>query len=51
MAVAVVWVFVNKPVEGPIILPLTRTHSVTAADLLSVALVLVALVLLLPRGR
>jgi hypothetical protein len=48
---AVVWVFVNEPVEGPTLLILTRTHGVTAADLLSVAAVLVAIGLLLPRRR
>jgi hypothetical protein len=48
---AVVWVFVNAPVEGPTLLVLTSTHGITAADLLSVAAVLVAVGLLLPRRR
>jgi len=48
---AVVWVLVNAPVEGPTLLVLTRTHGITAADLLSVAAVLVAIGLLLPRRR
>jgi hypothetical protein len=46
---AVLWVLVNEPVEGPTLLVLTRTHGITAADLLSVAAVLVAIWLLLPR--
>jgi hypothetical protein len=48
---AVVWVFVNEPVEGPTLLVLSRTHGITAADLLSVAAVIVAIGLLLPRRR
>jgi hypothetical protein len=48
---AVLWVFVNEPVEGPTLLVLTPTHGITAADLLSVAAVLVAIWLLLPRRR
>jgi hypothetical protein len=51
VVLAVVWVLVNEPVEGPTLLVLTRTHGITAADLLSVAAVLVAIGLLLPRRR
>lgn len=46
---AVVWLFVNRPVEGPTLLVLSRNHGVTAADLLSVLLVLVAVALVVPR--
>ena len=51
VVVAVVWVFVNGPVEGPQLLVLSETHSVTTADLLSVLLVLVAIGLARPRRR
>jgi hypothetical protein len=43
---AIVWLPLNKAVEGPKLLVLSRTHAVTTADLLSVVLVLVALGLL-----
>jgi hypothetical protein len=42
LVAAVVWIFVNKPVEGPVLLLLSPTHGVTVADLGSVAAVLVA---------
>lgn len=51
VVLAVVWVFVNSPVEGPTLLVLSPTHGITAADLLSVAAVLVAVGLVLPRRR
>ncbi|MFC5063273.1 hypothetical protein [Actinomycetospora atypica] len=42
VVLAVVWVFVNGPVEGPILYRIEEGHGITTADLLSVALVLVA---------
>ena len=45
VVLAVVWVLVDKPVEGPTVLVLTRHHGVTVADLLSVAALLAAVVL------
>ena len=49
VVLAVVWLFVNRPVEGPTLLVLSRNHGITAADLLSVLLVLVAVALVVPR--
>jgi hypothetical protein len=49
--VAVAWLKLDKAVEGPKLLVLSRNHAVVAADLLSVALVLVAVALVLPRRR
>jgi hypothetical protein len=48
---AIVWLPLNKAVEGPKLLVLSRTHAVTTADLLSVVLVLVALGLLWSTRR
>lgn len=48
---AVLWLGLNKSVEGPTLLVLSRNHAIVAADLLSVLLVLVAVVLVLPRRR
>ncbi|MEJ2866281.1 hypothetical protein WCD74_00805 [Actinomycetospora sp. OC33-EN08] len=42
VGLALLWLPLNHPVEGPQLLVLSETHAVTAADLLSVALVLVA---------
>jgi hypothetical protein len=39
---AVVWVLVNGPVEGPILLVVAPGHGLTVADLFSVAAVLLA---------
>jgi hypothetical protein len=36
-ALAVVWTLVNNPMEGPLLLFLTREHGVTGADLTSLA--------------
>jgi hypothetical protein len=50
VAAAVVWLPVNKPVEGPTLLRLDREHGITLSDLLSVAaVVLAALPLLLAQ--
>ena len=46
---AVAWLPLNKSVEGPKLLVLSRNHAIVTADLLSVLLVLVAAVLVLPR--
>ena len=40
--VAVVWVLVNGPVEGRVLLVLTPTHGLTVADLPSLAALVVA---------
>ncbi len=40
---AVAWVLVNGPVEGPTLFLVTRHHGLTAADLLSVCAVVVAI--------
>lgn len=48
---AIVWLPLNKAVEGPKLLVLSRTHAVTTADLLSVVLVLVAFGLLWSTRR
>lgn len=42
VGLALLWLPLNQPVEGPKLLVLSETHAVTTADLLSVALVLVA---------
>jgi hypothetical protein len=48
---AIVWLPLNKAVEGPKLLVLSPTHAVTTADLLSVVLVLVAIGLLWSTRR
>lgn len=45
---AVIWLRINKPVEGPTLFELTRNHGVTVADLLSVGMVLLAVVVAWP---
>lgn len=51
VVVAVVWVLVNQPVEGPTLLRLTPQHGVTLADLPSAAALVVAAVLVLTARR
>lgn len=51
VVVAVVWVLVNKPVEGPTLIRLTPHHGVTVGDLPSAAAVVVAAVLILTARR
>ena len=51
VVLAVVWLPLNQPIEGPKLLLLSPSHAVTTADLLSVALVLVAVWLAWPRRR
>src|SRR4051794_35981415 len=48
---AVVWLFVNGPVEGPILVVFSAQHGVTVADLASVLAVLVAGVLVASSRR
>jgi hypothetical protein len=48
---AVVWVLVNGPVEGPVLVVVSPGHGLTVADLFSVAAVLVAVLLLLSDHR
>jgi hypothetical protein len=45
---AVVWIFVNKSVEGPVLLALGPHHGITVADLVSIALLIIAGLLVLP---
>lgn len=49
VVVALAWLPLNKPVEGPKLLVLSETHAIVTADLLSVLLVVVAIVLVLKR--
>ncbi|WP_433029532.1 hypothetical protein [Actinomycetospora sp. CA-053990] len=48
---AVIWVRINKPVEGEVLLELSRRHGVTVADLLSVVMLAMAVVLVWPSRR
>jgi hypothetical protein len=50
LPLAVAWVLFNGPVEGPTLLALTRTHGVTASDLVAVGAVAVAAVRLRSTG-
>lgn len=42
---AVIWILVNGPVEGPVLLILTPSHGITVADLPSLALIIIAAVI------
>ena len=42
VAAAGAWVLVNGPVEGHVLLVLTRTHGITVADLPAVGAVVIA---------
>ena len=48
---AVIWVRINKPVEGEVLLELSRRHGVTTADLLSVVMLAMAVVIVWPSRR
>jgi len=48
---AVIWVRINKPVEGEVLLELTSRHGVTTADLLSVVMLAMAAVIAWPSRR
>jgi hypothetical protein len=47
VAAAVIWIFVNQSVEGPVLLTLSPNHGITVADLLSIALLIIAGLLVL----
>ncbi len=47
--VSFAWVLFNGPLEGPVLLDLSRNHGVTVADLLAVMGVLVAGAVLVRR--
>jgi hypothetical protein len=48
-AVSVIWFFVNRPMEGPVLLTVTPSHGLVAADLAGVAgLVLAAAMFVFP---
>ncbi|WP_375425305.1 hypothetical protein [uncultured Friedmanniella sp.] len=49
--VAVVWLLVNGPVEGPILVVFTPAHGLSTADLPSLAALAVAVALFWPRRR
>jgi hypothetical protein len=46
IAAALIWVLVNGPVEGPVLLVLTPSHGITVADLPSLAALVIAGLLL-----
>jgi hypothetical protein len=48
---AVIWVRINKPVEGRTLLELTSSHGVTTADLLSLVALAMAVVIAWPSWR
>lgn len=48
---AVIWVRINKPVEGEVLLELSRRHGVTTADLLSLVMLAMAIVIAWPSRR
>ncbi|MDD7942763.1 hypothetical protein PHK61_30550 [Actinomycetospora lutea] len=48
---AIIWVGINKPVEGDVLLELTRRHGVTTADLLSLIMLAMAAVIAWPSRR
>jgi hypothetical protein len=51
VAAALIWVLVNGPVEGPVLLVLAPSHGITVADLSSLAaLVIAGLLLFSTRG-
>jgi ABC-type uncharacterized transport system permease subunit len=50
LVAALVWIAVNGPVEGPTLLVLTPGNGLTVADLPSIAAIIVAVWLVLPRA-
>lgn len=42
LGLAVLWVLVNKPVEGPVLLAFDKEHGATLSDIMSILSVLVA---------
>ena len=51
VSVGLLWMLVNRPVEGPILFTVARTHGMTVADIPSVVLFLVAAWIVRPRRR
>ncbi len=49
LVAAAVWLLVNKPVEGPVLVTLSDSNGITVADVPSVLAVLLALALILRR--
>ena len=45
------WLLVNKPLEGPVLVDVSRGHGITLSDLLAPAGMAVAAVLLYRRSR
>jgi hypothetical protein len=45
------WLLVNKPLEGPVLVVVSRGHGITLSDLLAPAGIAFAAVLLYRRGR
>ncbi|WP_433783308.1 hypothetical protein ACQPX6_25050 [Actinomycetospora sp. CA-101289] len=48
---AVIWVRINKPVEGRVLLELTSRHGVTTADMLALVALAMAVVIAWPSRR
>jgi hypothetical protein len=48
---AVVWLLINKPYEGPVLLVFNESHGLTLADLPSLAALVVAAALAWPHRR
>jgi hypothetical protein len=44
---SVAWLFVNKPMEGPLLVPVSSTHGLVAADLVGITGLLLAAALLI----
>lgn len=51
LVAAVIWLLVNGPVEGPVLVELTPDHGLTVADLPALAAGAVALALLVSSRR
>jgi hypothetical protein len=51
VAAAVIWAKINKPIEGETLLVLSRNHGITTADMLSVVLLAMAVVVAWPSRR
>jgi len=51
-ACSILWLVVNKPMEGEVLVVVTEDHGLTTADLAGLAgVVLAVLLLVLPRGH
>lgn len=51
LGAALVWPFVNRPMEGPVLLTIGQGHGVTMSDLLTPAGVLLSVLVLTGRLR